>query len=75
MPDTVYKYFDLFSLDSSQEFRGDDDGRTHRHDRDRYGERDRYGGNAGGNLVQQKILRQAVTCVSLGNVLGRVIGL
>lgn len=49
------KYFDLFSLDWSQEFRGEDDGRTHRHDRDRHGqERDRYGGNAGGNVVQQK---------------------
>lgn len=57
MPDTVniLNYFDLFSLDWSQEFRGEDDGRTHRHDRDRHGqERDRYGGNAGGNVVQQK---------------------
>ena len=33
-----------------KEFRGEDDGRTHRHDRDRHGqERDRYGGNAGGD--------------------------
>ena len=56
MPDTLdILTFSLFSLDWSQEFRGEDDGRTHRHDRDRHGqERDRYGGNAGGNVVQQK---------------------